>query len=145
MQKDALGRLIVTRDLSIPGYAQQFAVGDEACAQLDDAGNTTLITCQHGRPMGKVAGYNAVSGLLGKPLVDYQQPHYVTILDLGAWGALCTDGWQHEVKLTHEQGKRVKRYINHERITPPHNISREGLFALAGIDAQQPIQWENML
>jgi NADH dehydrogenase len=42
-----------------------------------------------------------------------------TILELGPWGALYTEGWDRHVVATGEAVKRSKRLINGGRIDPP--------------------------
>ena len=67
------------------------------------------------------------------PLHPYSQPKYVTCLDLGPWGAIFTEGWDRQVKLTREVGKATKREINTKWIYPPEP-NREAAFALARPD-----------
>ena len=55
--------------------------------------------------LGRVAGHNAAAELVGLPLHPYSQPKYVTCLDIGPWGALYTEGWDRQVRLTREAGK----------------------------------------
>jgi NADH dehydrogenase len=43
----------------------------------------------------------------------------VTCLDLGAWGAVYTEGWDRQVKLTGQEGKELKTQINTVWIYPP--------------------------
>jgi len=59
---------------------------------------------------------------------------YVTCLDLGAWGAVFTKGWDRQVDLTREQGKRRKELINRSRIYPPVD-DRTELFRQADLVA----------
>lgn len=116
--RDALGRMPVDEALRVRGVPNAFAAGDVAHA-MADAGHVALMSCQHAIPMGDVAGRNAVADLLGLPLVPYHQPDYVTCLDLGAWGAIFTRGWDREVALTGFWAKTMKRTINRRLIYPP--------------------------
>lgn len=118
-QRDTLGRINVKRDLRVPGQANVFAAGDVAKAALDDVGNYALMSCQHAIDMGRYAGHNVAADLLGLPTLDYNQPFYVTCLDLGAWGAVYTEGWEREVKLTGAEAKALKKRIVSEWIHPP--------------------------
>ncbi|MDF3934186.1 NAD(P)/FAD-dependent oxidoreductase [Pseudomonas citronellolis] len=118
-ERDPLGRLHVSRDLRVKGSEAIFAAGDVALAQLDDAGNHALMSCQHAMNMGRSAGYNVAADLLGLATQDYTQAFYVTCLDLGAWGAVYTEGWDREVKLVGAEAKALKRQINGEWIYPP--------------------------
>lgn len=118
-EHDALGRLHVTRDLRVKGVDAVFAAGDVALAQVDDAGNHALMSCQHAMNMGRSAGYNVAADLLGLPTQAYAQPVYVTCLDLGPWGAVYTEGWERQVKLQGAEAKALKRQINTQWIYPP--------------------------
>ncbi len=118
-ERDALGRLHVTRDLRVKGVDAVFAAGDVALAQVDDAGNHALMSCQHAMNMGRSAGYNVTADLLGLPTQAYAQPVYVTCLDLGPWGAVYTEGWDRQVKLQGAEAKALKRQINTQWIYPP--------------------------
>ncbi|NUB15534.1 NAD(P)/FAD-dependent oxidoreductase, partial [Azospirillum brasilense] len=71
--------------------------------------------------------------LVGLPTHPYSQPKYVTCLDLGPWGALFTEGWDRQVRLTREEGKAVKREINTKWIYPPQP-DRDAVFAIANPD-----------
>jgi NADH dehydrogenase len=59
---------------------------------------------------------------------------YVTVLDLGPWGALYTEGWDRHVVATGMAAKRTKQEINCRRIVPPRNRDRSAL-----LDAAAPI------
>jgi NADH:ubiquinone reductase (H+-translocating) len=128
--RDALGRFIVTPELRIPGYSDIFATGDMAHAKTDSLGNTALMTCQHAIQLGKFAGHNAAASLLEVEGLPYQQVNYVTCLDLGAWGAVYTEGWDQQIKLVREEAKKLKIAITNELIYPP-KANREEAFAAA--------------
>jgi len=66
---------------------------------------------------------------------------YVTVLDLGAWGALYTHGWDRQVVLTGQDAKSVKETINHKRIYPPRNGNRADILAAAAPIVQAPPQY----
>ena len=80
--RDRLGRLPVDDYLRVAGVHDVFAAGDVAAARMDDT-HMSVMSCQHGRPMGRFAGYNVVSDLLGEPMLELRIPWYVTVLDLG--------------------------------------------------------------
>lgn len=126
-ERDALGRLVVTRDLRVPGVEGVFATGDVAKAATDDEGNHAVMSCQHAKRMGAFAGNNAVADLLGVPTEAYHQKPYVTCLDLGPWGAVLTNGWDRQVQLTGEEAKNMKREINTVWIYPPRADKAEAL------------------
>jgi NADH:ubiquinone reductase (H+-translocating) len=134
---DALGRLPVDAVLRVQGVSGVFAAGDSARLELD-GGHTTVMSCQHGRPMGRFAGHNAVCDLLGLPLLPLQIDWYTTILDLGPWGALYTEGWDRRVVATGETAKRTKRLINGQRIVPPLTGDRAEILAAAAPVIQRP-------
>ncbi|MBW9064812.1 NAD(P)/FAD-dependent oxidoreductase [Rhizobium herbae] len=117
--RDNLGRVIVEPDLRVPGTNQIFATGDTAKARTDMAGNYAAMSCQHARRLGAFAGHNAAADLLGEPTLPYDQPVYVTCLDLGADNAIFTRGWDSKVEITGAQAKAVKKEINEVWIYPP--------------------------
>ncbi len=43
----------------------------------------SVMSCQHGRPMGRYAGCNVINDLFDQPLLALSIPWYVTVLDLG--------------------------------------------------------------
>src|SRR5690606_34492735 len=55
-ERDNFGRLLVDRDLRVPGVQGVFATGDAARAACDDDGNVALMSCQHATRMGAFAG-----------------------------------------------------------------------------------------
>lgn len=129
-QRDATGRLHVDRNLAVKGVPGVYATGDVAYAATDDAGNHTMMSCQHAMNLGRSAGHNVAADLLGLERIPYSQPKYVTCLDLGPWGAVYTEGWDREVKLTGKEAKQLKHRINSEWIYPPR-ADREEAFAAA--------------
>lgn len=133
--RDRLGRLPVDDQLRVIGSPEVFAAGDVAVAQMDDE-HLSVMSCQHGRPMGRYAGYNVVSDLLGEPLLPLRIPWYVTVLDLGPAGAVYTEGWDRQVISAGAQAKATKAAINTERIYPPLNRDRDALLAAAAPNLQ---------
>jgi NADH dehydrogenase len=81
--------------------------------------------------MGRYAGYNVVADLTGAPMLPLNIDWYVTVLDLGAWGALYTEGWDRKVKTTGAAAKETKMIINRQRIYPPLSGKRDELLAAA--------------
>jgi NADH:ubiquinone reductase (H+-translocating) len=130
VQRDHLGRLPVDEYLRVVGVPEVFAAGDVAALRLDDD-HMSVMSCQHGRPMGRYAGHNAVSDLRGEPMLALQIPWYVTVLDLGPAGAVYTEGWDRRVVAQGEQAKATKRVINTERIYPPLNGNRDDILSAA--------------
>jgi NADH:ubiquinone reductase (H+-translocating) len=134
---DRLGRLPVDDYLRVVGVPGVFAVGDVAAAKMDDQ-HLSVMSCQHGRPMGRYAGYNVVSELLGEPMLALRIPWYVTVLDLGPAGALYTEGWDRQVAAHGAAAKATKRVINTERIYPPLDGDRAKILAAAAPELQAP-------
>lgn len=118
-ERDSQGRLVVTETLQVPAHPDVYATGDMAHAKTDDAGNTALMTCQHAIQLGKFAGHNAAASLLNVAPYPYRQVNYVTCLDLGAWGAVYTEGWDQVVKSVQDDAKKIKIAITNELIYPP--------------------------
>ncbi|WP_123024157.1 NAD(P)/FAD-dependent oxidoreductase [Mycolicibacterium stellerae] len=134
---DRLGRLPVDDYLRVEGINHVFAAGDVAAAKMDDE-HQSVMSCQHGRPMGRYAGYNVISDLLGAPMLSLRIPWYVTVLDLGPAGAVYTEGWDRKVVSRGEEAKATKRVINGERIYPPLTGVRAELLAAAAPNLQAP-------
>ncbi|CAG8873196.1 NADH dehydrogenase-like protein [Pseudomonas fluorescens] len=118
-ERDHLGRLHVDAHLKVIGQDDIFATGDVAYAASDEIGNHALMTCQHAIVLGRHAGNNVAAQILGVDPTPYSQPKYVTCLDLGAWGAVYTEGWDRQVKLVKEEAKSLKTQINTQWIYPP--------------------------
>jgi NADH dehydrogenase len=133
--RDRLGRVTADNFLRVTGVAGVFAAGDVAAAQVD-SDHLSVMSCQHGRPMGRYAGYNVVSDLFDRPMLPLRIPWYVTVLDLGPAGALYTEGWDRQVVVCGADAKAIKRTINAERIYPPLTGHREALLAAAAPDLQ---------
>ena len=129
-ERDGVGRLHVDAHLQVIGQQDIFATGDVAYAATDDLGNHALMTCQHAIVLGRHAGNNVAAQMLGVTPVAYSQPKYVTCLDLGGWGAVYTEGWDRQVKLTRQEGKSLKTQINTVWIYPPA-ANREVAWAAA--------------
>jgi NADH:ubiquinone reductase (H+-translocating) len=131
--RDQYGRLHADPYLRASQAADIFVTGDVAHAATDDQGNVAVMSCQHALSLGRVAGHNAAAELVGLPLHAYSQPKYVTCLDLGAWGALYTEGWNRQICLTRQEGKNLKRDITTKWIYPPA-ADRQAVFAIANPD-----------
>ncbi len=130
VERDRLGRVPVDDYLRVIGVRDVFAAGDVASAWMDDA-HVSVMSCQHGRPMGRFAGYNVISDLLGEPMLPLRIPWYVTVLDLGPAGAVYTEGWDRLVAASGAEAKATKNVINTRRIYPPRNGNRDDILAAA--------------
>jgi NADH dehydrogenase len=137
IRRDRFGRVPVDRFMRVEGIAGTFAAGDAACATVDDRHNS-VMSCQHARPMGRFAGYNVVCDLVGKPMLPLRIDWYTTILDLGPWGAVYTEGWDRRVVATGAAAKRTKQLINCERIYPPRSVDRRQILDAAAPVVQRP-------
>ena len=133
VERDRFGRLSVDTFLKVKGMAAEFATGDAAWFPIDGC-RPCVMSCQHGRPMGRFAGHNVVCDLLGLPMLPLKIDWYTTILDLGPWGAVCTAGWDRHVVTTGVEAKRTKELINRQRIYPPRSGSRREI-----LDASAPV------
>ena len=137
VERDRLGRLPVDEFLRIKGLNDAFAAGD-AASFLVDGIHQTVMSCQHSRPMGRFAGNNVVCDLIGHAMLALRIDWYTTILDLGPWGAVYTEGWDRKVVSTGMAAKRTKEIINRERIYPPRSGDRDAILEAADPVVQAP-------
>jgi NADH dehydrogenase len=137
VERDRLGRLPVDPTLKVKGLAAEFAAGDVASFPIDGT-HDCVMSCQHARPMGRFAGHNAVCDLLGQPMLPLSIAWYTTILDLGSWGALYTEGWQRRLVSRGAAAKRTKELINRQRIYPPRSGDRQAILDAAAPTVQTP-------
>ena len=137
VERDRVGRLPVEPTLKVKGLDAEFAAGDVASFLIDGT-HSCVMSCQHGRPMGRFAGHNAVCDLLGKPMLPLEIGWYTTILDLGPWGALYTEGWNRNLVSTGAAAKKTKETINRQRIYPPRSGDRLALLDAAAPTVQTP-------
>jgi NADH:ubiquinone reductase (H+-translocating) len=135
---DCWGRLLVNPFMQVAGVPHVFAAGDSAWLMIDGKSHRSVMSCQHGRPMGRFAGYNVVSDLVGEPMLPLQIEWYVTVLDLGSWGAVYTEGWDRQVVATGQVAKQTKQIINCDRIYPPLNRNRQAILDAAAPVIQTP-------
>lgn len=137
-ERDNRGRLHVDGNLKVKGNDAVYAAGDVAYATCDALGNPAMMSCQHAIPLGRHAGNNAAAELIGVAPMAYSQPKYVTCLDLGAWGAVYTEGWDREVSPPEDkaEAKALKRQINSVWIYPP---AADRAAALAAADPLIPV------
>ncbi|MNZ33430.1 NADH dehydrogenase-like protein [compost metagenome] len=135
-ERDGQGRLHVDRHLKVKGQEHVYATGDVAYAATDELGNFAVMSCQHAIVLGRHSGNNVAADLLGVEPTPYSQPNYVTCLDLGAWGAVYTEGWDRQVKLLRKEAKDLKTQINTTWIYPP---AADRATALAAADPLIPI------
>ncbi len=134
--RDPQGRLHVDANLKVLGHDDVYAAGDTAYAATDADGNYAAMSCQHAIALGRYAGNNVAADLLGVKPTPYTQPKYVTCLDLGAWGAVYTEGWDRQVKLVGKEAKDLKTQINTVWIYPP---AADRATALAAADPSIPV------
>jgi NADH dehydrogenase len=116
--RDHLGRLEVDARMRVRGQAAIFAAGDTASVEVTP-GRRAPQSCQYAHQTGKCAGHNVVADLLGRPFVALTPDPYVTVLDLGAAGAVYTEGYGRQVTATGGVAKDIKRMLNRELIYPP--------------------------
>lgn len=133
---DELGRYRVGPTLQHPDHPSIFVTGDVASVDTG-TGHLALQSCQHALQLGRVAGENVALHLRGAPLVEYFHPTYVTCLDLGAAGAVFTEGWDRTVVHTGATANARKRRINEEFIVPDLSSGSEGLLAQSETTARR--------
>ena len=137
VEHDRSGRVPVDEFMRLKGISHVFAAGDAAWAMMDDT-HVSVMSCQHGRPMRRFAGHNVVCDLLGLPMLPLRIEWYVTVLDLGPWGAVYTEGWDRHVVAKGEAAKRTKQIINCQRIYPPLSGNRQEILVAAAPLVQHP-------
>jgi NADH dehydrogenase len=137
VERDRLGRLHVDHFMRVAGATKVFAAGDVASCVVDGE-HSTVMSCQFARPMGRFAGNNVVADLLGQPMLPLHIDWYVTVLDLGTWGALHTVGWNRQLYTSGAPAKVTKQVINQQRIYPPRNGVRADILAAAAPTVQKP-------
>jgi NADH dehydrogenase len=138
---DRFGRVAVDPYMRVTGIPHLFAAGDVAAAPIDGE-HPSVMSCQHGRPMGRFAGHNVVCDLFGLPMLPLSIDWYVTVLDLGAWGAVYTNGWDRHVVASGAVAKKTKQTINCQRIYPPRSGNRAEILAAAAPIVQTPPDYE---
>jgi NADH dehydrogenase len=136
-EHDRFGRVAVDRFLRVPAAPDIFAAGDAAAA-LVDGEHASVMSCQHARPMGRVAGHNVVCDLVGEAMIPLEIGYYVTCLDLGPWGAVYTQGWDRQVTAMGPAAKETKQTINRQRIYPPRSGDPAEILATAAPVIQAP-------
>jgi NADH dehydrogenase len=139
VERDHLGRAPVDACLKIKGMTSEFAAGDGAWLPIDGI-HASVMSCQHARPMGRFAGHNVVSDLFGQSMLPLRNDRYVTVLDLGGWGAVYTEGWDRRVVSTGAAAKKTKQIINCQRIYPPRSRNRREILDAAVPAVQAPPQ-----
>ncbi|BDB24508.1 FAD-dependent oxidoreductase [Cupriavidus sp. P-10] len=137
VELDRLGRVPVDHFMRVEGISNVFAAGDAANAKIDGE-HASVMSCQHARPMGRFAGHNAASELLGLPMLPLNIDWYTTILDLGPWGAVYTEGWDRRLVAEGAVAKQTKIVINRERIYPPRTGNREDILSAGAPAIQRP-------
>jgi NADH:ubiquinone reductase (H+-translocating) len=136
---DRFGRAPVDGFMRVKDVPHMFAAGDCAWSLIDGT-HASVMSCQHGRPMGRFAGHNVVADLFGQPMLPLRIDWYTTILDLGEWGALYTSGWDRQVLSRGAAAKETKKLINRRRIYPPQTRDRAAIFAAAAPVVASPPQ-----
>ena len=128
--RDTAGRLRVDSFMRVLGLEGVFAAGDIAAAPISE-NHSTVMSCQHARPMGRFSGRNVVSDLVGEAMLPLDFGPYNTCLDLGPWGSLYTTGWERRVVAKGQAVKKRKQTTNCVRIYPPRGGGRRELLDAA--------------
>ena len=86
--KTERGRLVVNKDLTIPGRPEIFACGDVAAVpDVTRPGEVTAMTAQHAHRQGKLAARNVAASLDDGELRDYKHHDLGFVVDLGGVSA----------------------------------------------------------
>jgi NADH:ubiquinone reductase (H+-translocating) len=133
---DVLGRLAVDEFMRASDLTDVFAAGDIANAKIN-AEHGSVMSCQHGRPMGRFAGYNVVADLLKLPMLPLRIDVYSTCVDLGPAGAVYTRGINRKLVASGAAAKETKNTINRVRIYPPRTGRAADILAAATPIVQQ--------
>jgi NADH dehydrogenase len=80
---DRQGRVIVERDLSIPGHREVFVVGDLSISMKDDGKTPVPSVAPAAQQSGWLAGANIIADLAGRPRKPF---HYINKGDLATIG-----------------------------------------------------------
>ncbi|MBX9824855.1 MAG: FAD-dependent oxidoreductase [Xanthobacteraceae bacterium] len=127
---DMLGRLSVDEFMRASDLTDVFAAGDIANAKIN-AEHGSVMSCQHGRPMGRFAGHNVVADLLQLPMLPLRIDVYSTCVDLGPAGAVYTRGIIRKLLASGAAAKETKNTINRIRIYPPRTGRAADILAAA--------------
>ena len=136
-EHDRFGRVAVDRFMKLDRCADVFATGDAAMV-LVDGEHPSVMSCQHARPMGRIAGHNVVCDLAGESMIPVEIGYYVTCLDLGAWGAVYCQGWDRQVAVKGAAANETKQTINQQRIYPPRSRDPAEILAAGAPVTQAP-------
>ena len=103
-ERDNFGRLLVERDLRVPGVQ---GVRHRRCrpCRLRRRRQLRADVVPARARMGAFAGNNAAAELLGVATMPYHQKVYVTCLDLGPAVALFTRGWAAKIEMAGMTGQ----------------------------------------
>lgn len=118
--KDNMNRLEVDEHFKLPEYSNISVTGDAALSKPDD-GVYAAMSCQYSLFQGKWSGHNAVADIFGGEKLPYKQSTYVTCVDLGPQRAMFTRGWDRQLEVKEDAGKKIKMEINTVWIIPSPN------------------------
>jgi NADH dehydrogenase len=127
---DTLGRLGVDEFMRASDLEDVFAAGDIANARISKE-HGSIMSCQHGRPMGRFAGHNVVADFLKLPMLPLHIDAYITCVDLGPAGAVHTRGIDRKLLASGAAAKETKNTINKVRIYPPRTGRAADILAAA--------------
>lgn len=115
--KDNMNRLEVDEHFKLPEYSNISVTGDAALSKPSDGVYATM-SCQYSLFQGKWSGHNAVVDLFGGEKLPYKQSTYVTCVDLGPQRAMFTRGWDRQLQVKEDAGKKIKMEINTVWVVP---------------------------
>ncbi|HEV3346010.1 MAG TPA: NAD(P)/FAD-dependent oxidoreductase [Methylomirabilota bacterium] len=88
---DRAGRVLVERDLSIPGHPEAFAIGD-VCAFTDDAGHPLPGLAPVALQQGRAAARNVLHRLAGEPTEPFRYHDRGSMATIGRAAAVAVVG-----------------------------------------------------
>ncbi len=92
-EKDRAGRVIVAKDLSVPGHPDIFVIGDTASV-TDDKGNPVPGIAPAAKQMGKHAGRLIAARVAGKAETrPFRYAHAGSLATIGRSAAIADFGW----------------------------------------------------
>ncbi len=91
---DRVGRIKINSDLSVPGHAEIFAIGDTALA-IDAAGKPLPGVAPVAKQQGVYVGKLIKARLRGREVVPFHYRDYGNLATIGRKAAVIDFGWIH--------------------------------------------------
>ncbi|HEX2116318.1 MAG TPA: FAD-dependent oxidoreductase [Alphaproteobacteria bacterium] len=91
-EKDRVGRVKVNRDLSLPGHANVFVIGDTAAAE-DEAGKILPGVAPVAKQQGAYVARAIKARLRGEQIAPFHYRNYGNLATIGRKSAVADFGW----------------------------------------------------